>query len=135
MGVTNCPRCGKMFYPTGDDSKICPDCVKEEEQVFETLKEYLRENPGKNMADITADTGISAKKVNKFLREGRLEVTEGMEGFLTCMKCGRSITTGKYCADCASKISKKLQTAVTKDSPIMTARPGGAKMHYLSGDK
>ena len=135
MGVTNCPRCGKMFYPVGKDAKICPECVKEEEQVFETLKEYLRENPGKNMADITADTGISAKKVNKFLREGRLEVTEGMEGFLTCMNCGKSITTGKYCNDCASKISKKLQTAVTRDNPRAAARPGGAKMHYLAGDK
>ena len=47
MDVRNCPKCGKMFHDTGDG--ICQNCMKEEEELFQTVRAYIKENPNSNM--------------------------------------------------------------------------------------
>lgn len=128
MEARNCPRCGRVFYYI--KSPVCPECEKKEEEAFNVVREYLNENPKHTIAEITRDTKVSTKLINKFLREGRLEITEGLNGFLLCMNCNKPIMTGKYCNDCASKFSKKLESAYTKKSPDSSDK-GGPKMHYF----
>lgn len=135
MEPRNCPRCGKMFYYTR--SPICPECEKKEEGIFNDLKEYLRENPKSNIAKITSDTNISPKIITKFLREGRLEITEGLQDFLTCQSCGKPINSGRFCSDCASKKSKNIQSAIghaekkREQEAASENKHEGPKMHYF----
>ena len=104
MAAVNCPRCGRAFQVKDNDveylDKVCPRCERLDENIFQTIKQYLQENPMATVTDVVEDTGASVKTITRFLRQGRLEITQGMSGFLKCLKCGASIKTGKYCNEC-----------------------------------
>ncbi|WP_250277325.1 MerR family transcriptional regulator [[Clostridium] colinum] len=124
MSIKNCPKCKKIFSPVGG-SLICSECVKEEEKEFEKVRDYLRENRGANINIVSEETGVSTKKIFKYLREGRLEVTDGIGEILKCVKCGTSIKSGQYCRACSDKVSKNLSSVlITNDD-----RQPTAKMH------
>ena len=126
MNIKNCPKCGKLFSPVGG-SLICKDCIKAEEQEFERVRDYLRENRGADINIVSEETGVSTKKILKYLRDGRLEITEGMGDFLKCEKCGVSIRSGQYCRSCAEKVSKNLSSVLVTEN--RDEAPSKAKMH------
>lgn len=126
MAIKNCPKCKKIFSPVGG-SVICPECVKAEEEEFEKVRTYLRDNRGADINVVSDETGVSTKKILKYLREGRLEVSEGMADFLKCEKCGVPIRSGQYCRACSEKVSKNLSSVlVVKEE---NSNNSGAKMH------
>lgn len=125
MSIKNCPKCKKIFSPVGG-SLICRECMKLEEEEFEKVRNYLRDNRGADINRVAEETGVSTKKILKYLREGRLEVSEGMAEFLKCEKCGISIRSGKYCRACSEKVSKNLSSVlISKDDN----KSEGVKMH------
>ena len=138
MEVKVCKMCKKMFqYITGPE--ICPRCKQQEEEWFQQVKEYLRENPGATLVQVNKETGVSASLIEKFLRQGRLEVSADSPIALTCERCGKKIITGRYCKECSHNISNELHQ-VKKD--LLTAQQTdnkfgaktGAKMRFLDND-
>jgi predicted amidophosphoribosyltransferase len=112
MNFQNCPRCGKLFQRTVNP--ICESCTKEEEQQFESLKDYINANPGHDVETISEATGMTAKRILKYLREGRLEATNGMGNQLKCESCGKKIGYGRYCETCIINIGGQINEAFTK---------------------
>lgn len=125
MNIKNCPKCKKLFSPTAGQI-ICPECIKAEEEEFEKVRCYLRENRGADINVVSEETGVSTKKILRYLREGRLEVTDGMRDFLKCEKCGVSIKSGQYCRSCSEKVSKNLSSLLVKPNENNKEK---AKMH------
>lgn len=128
MEVRNCKRCGKMHYGR---EPICKECQQKEEDMFQEVRKYLKEFPGSTMAEVSNETGVSIKKIEKYLRDGRLEVTEGMAVELKCMKCGAVIRTGRYCTACAKEVNNEMKAVyaskVLKEEG--TPSTSKAKMH------
>jgi len=92
---------------------ICPECKRADEEDFKRVKEYLYENPGASLSQVSTALDVSVEKIKRFLREGRLEIVN-QEGnfFLECERCGKAITTGRFCDECEKQISHSLrQTA------------------------
>lgn len=100
MRVTNCVRCKQVF--TMINKPICPDCIKKEEEQFEVVREFLNENRGSTIEEIVEATGVPIKRIQQFIKEGRLEGIDGQ--VLTCSKCGIPILKGKYCRKCTNKL-------------------------------
>lgn len=125
MDLKSCPKCKRIFSPVGG-SLICRDCLKLEEEEFEKVRVYLRENRGADINQVSDETGVPTKKIFKYLREGRLEVSDGMSDFLKCEKCGISIRSGQYCRSCCEKVSKNLSSVLINKEDNNTS---GAKMH------
>ncbi len=126
METKNCPKCGRLF--TYVKNSICPDCLKEEEETFQRVRAYLKEFPGQSISQVSEATGVPPRKISKYLRDGRLEVTDGLSGFLTCMNCGKPIHTGKFCRECSTKLSKGFQSVAA--NPKETEK-NGPRMHHL----
>lgn len=125
MNIKNCPKCKKIFSPNGSQM-ICNDCIKKEEEEFNSVREYLRENRGAGIDEVSEATGVSPKKILKYLKDGKLEVTDGMSQFLKCEKCGKTIRTGQFCKQCSEKISNSLKSLIAvQDTP----KNAGIKMH------
>lgn len=113
MEVKVCSRCKKMFqYITGP--RVCPKCKQIEEEQFQKVKEYLRENPGAALNTVSEETQVSVKLIESFLKQGRLEVVPGSPMMLSCERCGASILTGKYCNKCKNELVGEL-SAVAQD--------------------
>lgn len=110
MNVRNCTRCGKIY--NYDGFKICFSCRKSDELDYEKVRDYLHENPGANISDVSEATEVDTGKIIAFLRDGRLEIGEGGNLILECEKCGVSITTGRFCNKCTSDLQRELGQVV-----------------------
>lgn len=137
MDVRICNGCKKMFqYIAGPT--LCPNCRKKEEEMFQTVKDYLRENPGANMYHVSQATNVSAALIEKFLREGRLQVSADSPIALACEKCGRKITTGRLCSECKKEISVELND-MRREIASRNAKDdntsANAKMRYLKSEQ
>ena len=90
------------------------------------MRNYVRENRGVDIHLASEATDVSVKKIIRYLREGRLEVTEGMQDFLKCEKCGVPIRTGRFCKTCMDKMSEGLTSVLVM--PKKDEEPS-ARMH------
>lgn len=130
MEVRVCHGCKRIFqYITG--SVLCPRCKQHEEELFRKVKEYLRENPGANMCEVSKETGVSAALIEKFLRQGRLQVAPDSPIALTCERCGKKIVTGRYCNECKKILTEELNGVKRSLVQPETQDAAGAKMRYL----
>ena len=99
MNVKNCRGCGRIFnYITGPF--LCQACKEKMEVKFQEVKEYIRENAGVGIKEVAEACEVETSQINQWLREERLELTEGSTIFLSCESCGTQIRSGKYCEQC-----------------------------------
>jgi flagellar operon protein (TIGR03826 family) len=106
--IRNCPRCGKIFTYMG--RPICNRCIETEENEFKVVKEYVYDNPGATISEVSQETGVSVEKIIRFLREERLEIkSENSNLFLECERCGRAINSGRFCENCKGQINKEFK--------------------------
>ena len=106
MEAKNCPRCGRIFVQIRDP--ICAQCVKEEEDIFEAVREYVKENPNKQIKEIAEACNVSVKRILTYLKDGRLDASEGLAGESLCSKCGKPIRTGRMCEKCVLDVNFKV---------------------------
>ncbi len=108
--LRNCPECGKVFVKI--NKNLCPDCIEKEENEFEEVRKYLKDNPKASVEEIVEITGVEEKKVLRWMREGRVDVSfsDGSSG-LTCKSCGARIKTGNFCSSCAKALSAQMKGA------------------------
>ncbi|HEX2953881.1 MAG TPA: MerR family transcriptional regulator [Bacillota bacterium] len=114
MDVRNCKRCGKIFSYRGIG--VCNDCFEQEEKDFVDVKAYLEKHEGASTLEVSSETEVEIRTITRFLREGRLEA-EGVQiidSDLTCDKCGKPISMGRYCDDCIKKLQDELKEAAAK---------------------
>lgn len=108
MALGNCKSCGRLFNIIHRD--ICPVCVKEEEEKFYIIRNFLKDNRGETTYEVQEATGIDLKLIIKFVREGRLSTLNSPNLTFPCEACGDGITEGRYCKPCKDRLQKGLQT-------------------------
>jgi predicted amidophosphoribosyltransferase len=102
MQAINCPRCGRVF--TKVKTSVCPACVKEDDETFEKVRVYVKENPEHNIKFISEEINVPMKRIIQYIRDGRLEVSKGMYLDITCSQCGKPISSGNFCDKCAMEL-------------------------------
>ncbi len=134
--VRNCKRCNRIFNYIGG-APICQDCKQQDEVNFKRVKEYLYDNPRASMFDVSKELDVSVQQIKMYLKEGRLEIV-GNEGnmILECERCGKSITTGRYCDGCSREVTNDIKSTAdqmnkaTSTEDIAAKRANGMK--YLN---
>ncbi len=117
MDVRNCRNCGRMFNYLGGPP-ICPVCRSKAEEDFQRVKEYIRENPGAQMAEIAEANEVSVQQIQQWVREERLEFSKDSQISLNCEKCGEPIRTGRFCEKCKNNMASSLTDAFAKPIPV-----------------
>jgi flagellar operon protein (TIGR03826 family) len=119
MELIACSKCKKLFnYITGP--KICPKCKQEEEVIFQEVKAFLKENPGATVNQVSEATGATITQIEKFLKEGRLEISNNVNIVLKCESCGAKIFTGKFCNKCQAELGHAIQDVKKQMHKIVT---------------
>ncbi|WP_372998419.1 TIGR03826 family flagellar region protein [Lutispora sp.] len=130
--LRNCIRCGKVFAYTYNP--VCNKCLEQEEEEFKRVKEYIYENPGSTVFEVSDATGISVEKIMKFLREERLELSsDNTNLLLECESCGRPIKSGRYCEECKNQIASEMKRefGLNKSKHEYAKTSGKERMHVI----
>ena len=137
LNAQACKRCGKLFnYFSGD--KLCPNCRDEMEAKFQEVRKFISEHKGVSMAEVSEQCDVQATWIQKWLREERLELTEGSAITLDCESCGAPIRSGRLCNRCADQFKAAAGNYVRSNRPAPENNPfaqgGAARMHFLQND-
>lgn len=111
LNIANCPRCGKIFARGFRD--VCANCNKDIEREYEQCVDYLRENRGATVNEVSEATGVSVRQITKFIREGRISLIDTPNLDYPCEACGQPIRHGNICDDCRKRFmnqARKIQT-------------------------
>lgn len=129
MEVMNCSRCKRLFnWVTGE--KICANCKKELEEKFQEVKQFIKDNPGNNINQVSEACEVPVKQIKKWVREERLTFTDDSLVGLTCERCGAMIHSGKFCAQCAGSLENSLN-GLYRAAHEAPKKTGGGKMRFL----
>lgn len=132
MEVKTCRNCGKIYNYLGVTTPFCPSCMKRLEEKFQTCKQYIKDNPGANITEVSDATECSVKMIKQWVREERLSFAEGSVAGIECESCGKNILTGRYCNECKGNIQQTLQNAYQpKKEEKVVQKKDSAKMRFL----
>lgn len=136
--IVNCRKCGKLMQRTSS-KRICPQCEKELEEKFKEVREYIRDNPGVSIMEVSREKDVSVEQIKQWVREERLLFSNAEGSGIQCVSCGVPIATGKYCEKCKSEMSHKLENVYEKpkltlsnEHPTTTAK---GKMRFLGHEE
>ena len=117
MEVRNCKGCGRLFnYLHGQ--QLCPSCLSDLEDKFQSVKEFLRVNPKAPLNEITEENDVSVKQIKQWVREERLTFTEESQITLECEMCGGKVLSGRFCDKCKASLQHELSGAMRRhESP------------------
>lgn len=107
--IKNCHECGKVFaHP---NNIICNTCLAQSDNDFRLCVQFLREQPDESATfkEMSDATGVSLKRIMRFVREGRF-IVKGLTNLkYPCAHCGELIKEDKYCKPCKAELSKSIQ--------------------------
>ena len=125
LNLRNCSRCGKVFPFRG--FSYCQPCVQLEEQEYQTVKTHLKRHPRLTLDELHERTGVGRDRILRFVREGRLIAQDGIEGLVSCERCGKPIPRGSHCPVCIEALAASVERVAPR--PDVMARAGGSRMH------
>ncbi len=134
MDIRNCKNCGKMFNYIGNP--ICPSCEKVLEDKFQEVKQYVRKHPEASITVVAEENDVSVNQIKRWVRQERLEFSDGSLVGLACENCGTMIKTGRFCEECKQKLINNVSSAL-KPKAVKPAAPerkdANARMRFLDG--
>lgn len=111
LNVANCPRCGRIYAKTMRN--LCPDCLREEEELYEVVYRYLRDNPKSTVQQVSENTGVPEERILSFLRQDRIMSSEWSQLTYPCERCGTQINTGRFCESCTKEMQQSFSSAAS----------------------
>ncbi len=99
--VGNCQTCGALALLVRGN---CPRCLRQEDELFETVRGILRREPGLGVDEVSEKSGAKTETILRLIAEGRLLLKEG----LLCGACRKPISSGRFCPDCLKRLGQGL---------------------------
>lgn len=133
MEVRNCRQCGRLYnYIGGSYRNLCPNCIKELEDKFVKVKEYIRDHVSANMSQISEDCDVSTKQLEQWIREERLCFADDSPIGLECECCGTTIKTGRFCENCKGTMANQMNNLYSKKgTQVVKKDRDNARMRFL----
>ncbi len=133
---TECDKCGSRCKYKAQGIYECIECGNVMLDDYGKVRVYLDEHGRKPAVIISADTGVPVPTIQRYLREGQLEIPEGSSIYAKCEKCGTDIRYGIYCASCAAQLSKDIRgTLHMGNIGEKPKKKGDGKMRYFGVDE
>ena len=133
--LRNCPICGRIYAYQGRN--MCNKCLEKEDDDYAIVRRYVRDNPGASVAEVAEATEIDEEKILQFLRDGRL-VTRGMSYTTMCERCGKTISSGKFCDSCLKRLGAQFKNVIPSarkaPEPETKSRDKGKDRMHIIGD-
>ena len=134
MNVRNCRKCGKMFnYVMGP--MICPACRDALEEKFKEVKTYIQDHKNVGIKEVARECDVEVSQIQQWLREERLQLSEGSRIQLHCENCGCDILSGRFCEKCKNSMANSFSQSIKpKEAPPVQKKETkeSPRMRFLS---
>lgn len=115
MELRNCPECGGVF--TYLRVNLCPACMNKDDEDFKKVRSFIIRNKHLGIPKIAEETGVSEEKILRYIRDGRIAIASVNEAvILKCEVCGKSITSGRLCEICSTKLSAGIKKQIADEN-------------------
>lgn len=107
--LANCPNCGELFVKAL--RPVCDKCAREVEEKFQLVYTFIRkrENRRATMDEVVEGTEVDRQQITRFVKEGRLHLSQFPNLAYQCEKCDREIREGRICKTCRHEIESGLK--------------------------
>ncbi|MDR5658114.1 hypothetical protein RH915_01295 [Serpentinicella sp. ANB-PHB4] len=131
--IRACRKCRKPIHEKSLH-EYCESCYKKIEEVFEQIRDYLREFPGATSYEMEQRLGIPVHVINNFVKDGRLVEMPNEFLNIQCIKCNCLLLSAyhKYCPACEVKMIRELDDAKEALTPKQINTKEKGKMHFKS---
>lgn len=130
MPLSNCSRCGKTFNRSG--AKVCPACVALEDEQFDRVYQYVRDNPGIPIPALAAQTEVPERLILDWFRTKRLLSRDDSVQW-ECERCGSAIRAGRLCLPCANELQASIQESSGQRAESPQPPPDGPPSPQVRG--
>lgn len=110
MPLSKCPRCETLYNKT-EDTVVCGECLSDEDQDYETVRETLEEKPDLNAQQVAEISGVSVDCVLRMIDSGVIVSEATLSGQnIRCGRCGgKAISaTKRLCQACLEKLNREV---------------------------
>ena len=97
---------GQVCLPPGRG--YCPVCLEKQEEDLKKVKEYMWDNKGATVQELSENCNVDAKLIMQWLRKERIQLASESGIELFCETCGNKILTGRYCDKCKLDTQNRL---------------------------
>jgi flagellar operon protein (TIGR03826 family) len=101
--VQNCPNCGNIFRKT--TWSVCQDCKNEIEMELSKCTDFIRRNRQTTMAQLIENTGVEEQNITKYIRDGKINISDVPNLSFPCDLCQSPIRKGNLCYSCKVKLN------------------------------
>lgn len=136
MDVRNCRTCGRIFnYVVGPI--ICPRCRELKEAKFQEVKQYVTDNRGADIMEVSEKCEVEIPQIHQWIREERLQFADDSPIRIACESCGTMIRSGRFCDKCKAEMTNGLKSAMGMNKPANTEptpakrKSDGSRMRFL----
>jgi uncharacterized metal-binding protein YceD (DUF177 family) len=101
--------------PLSQQGEECAEC--QDHRLFIQVRDYIRTNDVSE-TKLAEKFGISQRKIQKWIREDKIQVAGGnceQSVYGHCARCGDPLEFGNYCATCLRLIKREKQNASQAD--------------------
>lgn len=108
-----CSECGGKYKFDGRGAYTCVECGHVTYDDFGKIRMYIDVHGPSPAVAISEGTGVPVQKINRYLRQGRIEIPDGSGEYIGCERCGEPIRYGRYCPACAAALSKSMSVSLS----------------------
>ncbi|MBR1931748.1 MAG: hypothetical protein IJ833_09825 [Lachnospiraceae bacterium] len=105
----HCEKCSGVMVYQGVGEYKCERCGFIDYDDYGKVRCYIEKRKGATAMEVEAATGVSQRTIRRMLKDARIEVANDSQMFLRCELCGKSIRSGRYCAECEMKVHRKFE--------------------------
>lgn len=69
-----CSKCGRLSENIKLD--LCPNCLEDERNEFQKIRDYLKSHPRSSAMDIALATNIPINKITRYIKDNSLIINE-----------------------------------------------------------
>ncbi len=118
-GLTNCKKCGTLFFKKSE-REICDECYKKELELIDSISDFaLKKNTKVTIDEISAGINVPVDELEDLITRGRLfRILPKVS--IKCRFCGVELEddekSGFTCKKCLLKFSPKVNELEKKNS-------------------
>ncbi len=134
MPLSNCRRCGTLF--SAGSIHFCPECIKKEDESLREASDWIRDNPGRTINDLSEGTGIKLRQILKWVRQKRITLGDKIDASL-CKRCGELVFSEVLCDRCKLSLSHDInqEIRIIKESSLSAGGDEPKGMHYKRSER